>query len=34
LYSFFTEHRGRVVNTPALCSGGPGFKSWPQDWLS
>jgi hypothetical protein len=25
-----TECRGRVVNTPALYSGGPGFKSWPQ----
>jgi hypothetical protein len=25
-----TECRGRVVNAPALYSGGPGFKSWPQ----
>jgi hypothetical protein len=25
-----TEHRGRVVNTPASYSGGPEFKSRPQ----
>jgi hypothetical protein len=23
----FTERRGRVLSTPSLCSGGPGFKS-------
>jgi hypothetical protein len=25
----FTEHGGLVVNIPALCSGGAGFKSRP-----
>jgi hypothetical protein len=29
-----TERRGRVVNTPASYSGGPGFKSQPGDQLS
>jgi hypothetical protein len=29
-----TERRGWVVNTPALYSGGPGFKSLPGDRLS
>jgi hypothetical protein len=31
---FYTEHRGRVVNTPASDSGGPIFKSWPEGQLS
>jgi hypothetical protein len=29
-----TEHRVRVVNTPASYSGGPGFKSQPGYLLS
>jgi hypothetical protein len=29
-----TERRDRVVNTPASCSGGPGFKSRPGNLLS
>jgi hypothetical protein len=29
-----TEPRGRVVNTPASYSGGPGFKSPSRDRLS
>jgi hypothetical protein len=29
-----TFRRGRVVNIYGSCSGGPGFKSWPEDWLS
>jgi hypothetical protein len=29
-----TERRGRVVNTIASYSGGPGFKSWPGGRLS
>jgi hypothetical protein len=28
-----TDRRGRVVNTPAWYSGGPGFKSLPGDRL-
>jgi hypothetical protein len=28
------HHHGRVVNTLASYSGGPGFKSWPGDQLS
>jgi hypothetical protein len=28
-----TERRGRVVNTPASYSGGPGFRSGPGDLL-
>jgi hypothetical protein len=28
-----TVRRGRVVNTPTLYSGGPGFKSQPGDRL-
>jgi hypothetical protein len=31
---FLTEHRGRVVSIPASYSGGPGFKSRPEDRLS
>jgi hypothetical protein len=27
-----TERRGRVVNTPALYSGGTGFDSQPPDY--
>jgi hypothetical protein len=30
----FREHHGRVVNTPDLYLGGPGFKSQPGDELS
>jgi hypothetical protein len=29
-----TEPRGRVINTPASYSGGPGFKSRPGDRLT
>jgi hypothetical protein len=29
-----SDHCGRVVNTPDLYLGCPGFKSWPVDWLS
>jgi hypothetical protein len=29
LLSFYTESRGRMVNTPALYSGDPSFKSRP-----
>jgi hypothetical protein len=32
-YHCSTEHRGRVVNTPAWNSEGPGFISRPGDWL-
>jgi hypothetical protein len=28
------ERRGQVVNTPTSYSGGPGFKSLPEDWIS
>jgi hypothetical protein len=31
--SLNTKRRGRVVNIPALYSGGPGFKSRPGHWL-
>jgi hypothetical protein len=30
----FTDCRGRVVNTPALYSGGTRFRSGPREWLS
>jgi hypothetical protein len=29
-----TERHGRMVNTPALYLGGPGFKSWFGNLLS
>jgi hypothetical protein len=34
IYIKLTERCGRVVNTPAYYSEGPGLKSWPEDRLS
>jgi hypothetical protein len=33
LHTFCTEGRGRMVTTPALFSGSPGFKSRSGEWL-
>jgi hypothetical protein len=33
LHANVTERCGRVVNTPASYSGGPGFKPCPEDRL-
>jgi hypothetical protein len=32
--NYATEGYGRLVSTPVLYSGGVGFKSQPEDWLS
>jgi hypothetical protein len=34
LVVFLTEHRGRVINSHASYSGGPGFVPRPEDRLS